>query len=399
MSNSSKSHSKMKSILLLPLLLLCIGEAHAQNTSNQTRHIAVLTPFYLDSAFDASGQFRFGKTLPSYLNPGMETYLGIQLAIDSLQKTGVAINVHIYDTKSATQSVENLIRNDSLNQMSFIVGYFNLNESAMIAKFAAAREIPTFNINLPNDAGINKNEYYSILNPTLNTHCNGLYQFLLKNYNKNPILYFRKKGMMEDKLQQYFKEAAVRSSSTPLKFRTVMLEDSLSTEQLKLFLDSTKNTVCIIGSLESTFSLQLCKQLATLRANYNSTIVGMPTWEQFDFTKPAYKGAEIIYSTASYIRPDNKLAQQITQQFKEKYFMKTSDLSFRALEVFLFLTRSSEVQTGKALMLSLLSNQSSLWGSIDLRPVIQKESGAIEYFENKKLYYIRKNDGVIKAVY
>ncbi|WP_431211653.1 hypothetical protein ACQ86N_38515 [Puia sp. P3] len=48
--------------------------------------VAIFAPLYLDSAFDATGNYRYDKNFPKYFNPGLEFYEGAQLALDSLQK-------------------------------------------------------------------------------------------------------------------------------------------------------------------------------------------------------------------------------------------------------------------------------------------------------------------------
>jgi hypothetical protein len=60
--------------------------SHAQTTDSTRYHIAVFLPLYLDSAFDASGNYRFEQNFPKYLNPGLEFYEGLELAMDSLHK-------------------------------------------------------------------------------------------------------------------------------------------------------------------------------------------------------------------------------------------------------------------------------------------------------------------------
>src|SRR5918911_1150193 len=49
--------------------------------------IAIFAPLYLDSAFDASHEYRYGKNVfPKFINSGLEFYEGVQLALDSLAK-------------------------------------------------------------------------------------------------------------------------------------------------------------------------------------------------------------------------------------------------------------------------------------------------------------------------
>jgi hypothetical protein len=40
-----------------------------------------------------------------------------------------------------------------------------------------------------------------------------------------------------------------------------------------------------------------------------------------------------------------------------------------------------------------------LFGEFDIQPIISKTTNTLDYFENKKLYFVRKADGVVKTVY
>src|SRR5829696_2258667 len=86
------------------------------------RHkIAVFAPLYLDSAFNYSGNYAFNKSFPKFLNPGIEFYQGVQLALDSLQKAGAPLEVFIYDIRSRTTSLPQLLRSAELENMEMII--------------------------------------------------------------------------------------------------------------------------------------------------------------------------------------------------------------------------------------------------------------------------------------
>src|SRR5579863_2693358 len=85
--------------------------AKAQNDSvEKVHHIALFAPLYLDSAFDETGSYRFDKNFPKLLNPGLEFYEGAQMAIDSLQKEGVPLEVTLYDTKSTKKTIAQILQ-------------------------------------------------------------------------------------------------------------------------------------------------------------------------------------------------------------------------------------------------------------------------------------------------
>jgi len=87
--------------------------------------VAVFTPLYLDSAFNANQAYKHDKYFPKYINPGLEFYEGIQLALDSLQKEKAQLDVYVYDLKSVTQSLSSVLNSDSFNNMDLIIGNVN----------------------------------------------------------------------------------------------------------------------------------------------------------------------------------------------------------------------------------------------------------------------------------
>src|ERR1700730_4766414 len=91
--------------LIMGLFLFFAGppRGFAQTNDSLKYHIAVFLPLYLDSAFDASGNYRFDQNFPKYLNPGLEFYEGMELAMDSLRKTGVPFDITVYDTRSTSR--------------------------------------------------------------------------------------------------------------------------------------------------------------------------------------------------------------------------------------------------------------------------------------------------------
>src|ERR1700754_448382 len=106
------------------------------------QHIAVFIPLYLDSAFDAAGNYRYDKNIPKYMSPGLEFWQGVQLAIDSLQQEGIQADIHIYDTRSTKNKFENIVSGEEIKKMHLIIEHVTVNEAARLAALAAQLNIP-----------------------------------------------------------------------------------------------------------------------------------------------------------------------------------------------------------------------------------------------------------------
>jgi len=387
-----------KYIFLLLVLTSAFRFLHAQ-TEVPKHKIAIFAPLYLDSAFNEENKYRYAaNTFPKFINPGLEFYEGAQLALDSLKKEYVPLEVFIYDTRSATESLTEQLNKPELENVELIISHCTAAETKILAEAGLRKNVPVINANLPNDGGVTGNPFFVLLNPTLRTQCEGIYKHLQKYYSLSPIVVFRKKGSLEDRIKMYLEESGKNTMAVPLKFKYVDLPDSFTVNQLKAHLDTVSQTVCLAGSLDENFGKKLVQQLALLtKQNYLSTVIGMPTWDGINFNKPEFKGIDIVYSTPFYNAKIDKVSQSITNYFTKKMFARPSDMVFRGYEVTFRFARLLK-QYGKDISSNLGNKQVKLFTDFDIQPVLNKQTMTLDYFENKKLHFLKWQDGVLKSI-
>ncbi|MEO7922446.1 MAG: ABC transporter substrate-binding protein [Chitinophagaceae bacterium] len=385
--------------LSLLTLLLLVFRIAAQEPVPKYK-IAIFVPLYLDSAFDYNDEYRYAKNVfPKFINPGLEFYEGAQLALDSLNKEKAPLEVFIYDTRSANQSLSEQLAQAEKDSAELIIAHCSSAEIKIFADAGLKNNIPVINVNLPNDGGITGNPFYVVLNPTLKTQCEGIYRHIQKYYSLNRIIVFRKKGQLEDRIKNYFEDFGKNTMSVPLKLKFVELTDSFTVNQLRPYLDTIDQTLCISGSLDENFGKRLVQQLAVLKKQeYQATVMGMPTWDGIAFNKPEYKGIEIIYSTPYYNAKMDKISQSITNHFNKVMYARPSDMVFRGYEVMFRYSRLL-LQYGADLSSNLGNKQVKLFTDYDIQPVLSKSNMTLDYFENKKLYFLKWQDGILKSVF
>src|SRR5688572_25270921 len=110
-------------------LVVAAYASTAQNDSaNLKRKIAIFAPLYLDSAFDATHEYKYAKNVfPKFINSGIEFYEGAQLALDSLNKEGAELEIYIYDTRSATQTLEQQLSKTATDGVELIIAHCSNN--------------------------------------------------------------------------------------------------------------------------------------------------------------------------------------------------------------------------------------------------------------------------------
>ncbi len=385
------------------LLIACSQlslRAFAQADSLPTKHrIAIFVPLYLDSAFNTADEYRYTKNVfPKFINSGLEFYEGAQLALDSMAREGKELEVFVYDTRSVKESLDQQLNKPELESVELIIAHCANNEVRPFAEAGLRKNIPVINVSVPNDGGTTNNPFFVVLNSTLKTQCEGIYKYIQKYYAIEPIVVFRKKGASEDQIKSYFDEYGKSTVSVPLKMKYIDLTDSFTVNQLRAHLDSNHRTLCIAGTLDGNFGKRLAFQLASINAKYPASVMGMPTWDGIrDFTKPEFKGLEIIYSTPFYNAKTDRVSQAITNYFNTVMYARPSDMVFRGYEV-TWKFGKLLLQYGKDLSSNLSNKQNKVFNDFDIQPVINKQNRSLDYFENKKLYFLKWQDGIIRSV-
>jgi hypothetical protein len=361
--------------------------------------VGVFAPIYIDSAF-SDNTYKLGNSISKSNMPGLEFYNGVMMAIDSLNAEGVNAEVFFYDTKSAAEPLNVILENPDLKSLSLIIASFNNRaEIKTLADFALVNKIPLISATYPNDGGIIENPYFVLINSTLKTHVDALYKFLQRTYATSNIVWVKKKGQMDDLIQSYFTDNNKKTPAVPLKVKTVELIDSFPTADLLIKLDSNRQNIVVCGTLNEGFAMSVIKTLST-NINYATIVIGMPNWDGFrDLFKPEYKAVGVIYTSPyNYTRTD-KLGLYLTTKYRNKFLSRPSDLVFKGYESFYHFTKLS-IKYRENLTHNLSDKSFKLFNDFDIQPVkFKKENKDPDYWENRKLYFIKKVDGQIKLLF
>lgn len=386
----------LRRILFFYFLLFIVSFTHAQQTLNKQK-IAVLAPLYLDSAFDNNNYKLTGISLPKYILPGLDFYHGVMTAIDSLQKENTPIDVVIYDTKQ-TGGLNSLLADIKQQNVAMILASFNnSSEQKTVSDFSFSENIPVISATYPNDANLGMNPFFVMVNSTLKTHVDAMYDYVQRNYAKYKILFITKSGAFESRIKNQFDNLSKQYKS--LSYKTLVLPDNYDPSFLLSSLDSTKQNLVICGSLNDNFGLSIVRAISAA-ASYKTTVVGMPTWESADaFNNTDCNGVEVVYSTPyNYSRTD-KTGASLTNLYKLQHNGRPSDMYFKGFEtMYHFSKLLAKYHTN---MLNNISESSSykIANDFNFQPVrLSKESYAPDFLENKKLYFVKKMDGQVKGI-
>ena len=388
-------------LFFMMIVLLCNSfsfSINAQNTSTQTTKIyqvGIFAPMYLDTIFTNTGTIRFKEGIPKFMLPGLEFAHGAEIALDSIRTGKQNVVATLYDTKSYTQSVAQLIKDKKLDNLDIIIGSVKDFEFKQLADFALVKNIPFISATYPNDGGITANPFLVVVNATLKAHCEAIFSYLLQNHGADKIFICRQKGAQEDKVASYFKMINGQEGKPLLDIQTLNFDSAVSPRLLKARLDSNRQTVIIGGSLDESFATNLTTACYELHNTYPITLLGMPNWDNFKaLTKnDAYEDFPVYFTTPYFNTKWDTYSKMINSAYTKKYKGKPTDMVFKGFECTYLFTKLI-TKYPEDVMNHLNDKGSKVFSDYNFKPVmIKKDASVPDYFENKHVYFVRMMNG------
>lgn len=384
----------MKKTLLAVLFSLITVVSFSQQTDTaKIYRVGIFASLYLDSSF-AGSNYKFTNQMPKYILPGLDFVQGALMAVDSI-KTNKQLEVKVFDLRSANQSFQQLKNNNAFDSLDLIIASVSGNEYRQLADIALLKSIPFVSATYPNDGGVTNNPYTIIVNSTLAVHCEAIFNFVMRNHSTANIVYARKKGQQEDRLLAYFNNynKGAKEGSQLLKWKNVLLRDSFTGNDLSSSLDSEKTNLVICGSLDEIFGMRLVKILHDMQKQYPFEIVGMPTWETIkDLNLPEYKELT-VYHSSTFFNTGTLKWNYFTKTFTDVTYGRPSDLAYKGYELTWNFVNQL-LKYGPALMHNINDRSFRLFTEFDFKPVINSTNGKPDYYENRRIYIIKRSNGL-----
>lgn len=362
--------------------------------------VGIFAPLYLDSVF-TKNTFRYKQAVPRFIMPAVDFVQGALIALDSLQAGEDYVDASVYDTKSYTEKIPDLIRNKKLDSLQLIIGSVRDEDFTQLAAFALQRNIPFISATHPNVAGVTANPYLVVMNSTLKAHCDAIYSYILQNHGSDKIYLCRQKGKQEDMVASYFKTMNEQDGKPLLPIQVLNMDDNMTTAFLRSKLDSNSKSIIIGGSLDETFAGSLAKACYDLNKTYPITLIGMPNWDGFSafYNKKSLAGFPVYFTTPFYTEKTDDFSKSLTTAYYNKYRGKPSDMAYKGFESVYLFTKLLAKDPG-SFMSRISEKNDKVFCEYNFRPVKQNDKAAQpDYFENKHLYLIKILNGTISRAW
>jgi ABC-type branched-subunit amino acid transport system substrate-binding protein len=366
-----------------------VVEKPAQKKERYT--VAVLTPMYLDS-FDLAKNL---ANIPDFALPGIEFYKGIQMAADTLNRAGIKVDVHVYDTRSKYLSLARLIETKKFDSVDCIIGNVSGSEIQQLAAFCKSKEIMLISAVSPNDGEQEANPYFVLLQPRLQTHMQKLRKQINSKHTVDNIIFCKRDGNnAENNAWNYFnKEVSTSSEAT----KSINIKgDVLTVAMLAPKLDKQRTNVIVLAVLGTDAAEQNLQVIQEFRMQgYDIVVYGMPTWRDMEILKNTELIGDMhVYITTAYTLEDLRDEQKYVQNtFKTEMGSEPSNIVFKGFDALYFFSHLLNAN-GKPMAKYLSKNNKHFCTPYSIAPAYDNE--VFKYYENKFLYLAHFHNGTVK---
>jgi len=266
--------------------------------------IAILLPFMLDNQEPSSTTLRF-----------VEFYQGALIAVDSLRKEGLNVELYPFDTQKTESSIDKVLYQPILKDVDLIIGPAYSNQIKKVSDFALENEIPFIVPFSSKSEEVYTNPYMFQYNISNNDQmCLMADKFFNDFKNDNIIIVY---PLKEDK---YTKKVFVDSLKSKMALENmanihfVPIDDSLKMKSFDEFIDTKHNQMNTI-IVPTTDPLTLNKSLPHINSlpKKNLQIFGFSEWNNIQ-TADLY-----VQQTYSYAQFKFNKDDRATRRFLDKY--------------------------------------------------------------------------------
>lgn len=245
-----------------------------------------------DDVIDDKAEF------PQKPKAAVEFYEGALLAIDSMRKTGMRVNVWVYDVDDLDSGKTGaILAKPEFANMDLIIGPFSPGPFDEVAEFANAHHIGIVSPVSSANRVLFKNPMAMKSVPSAGTQMEQLAQHIYKERKEENVVLITSGLLKEHRVSASFRDEINR-------LRTADGKDSIRVNQgfsgIESKLQKDKMNVLVIPSTSQAFVTDLLRNLYGLADKYQITVYGMPAWTDYDNLDYEYLEALHFHFAAPY---------------------------------------------------------------------------------------------------
>lgn len=249
----------------------------------------------------------------------VEYYEGFLMAVDSLKRQGVSVNLYTYDTKGKSDVTQSILAKEEMKNMDIIFGPAHAANVKTLAEFAEKNQTRVVVPFSPEVEQVFKNPYIYQVNTPQSYLYSEVYEHFLRKFSKANIMF------LDAGTGQNEKAEFIKGMKNELKTNQVAYKHISNSDTLKILaaIDSTRENIFIPTSGKDLSLTRLIPQLTQIHRSYPNVdlhLFGYPEWQTYtqDYLASFYELDTYFYSSF-YTNNLFPAAVRFTQEYRRWY--------------------------------------------------------------------------------
>ncbi len=328
------NNQKYKAALLLPLYLPGNGQPGAVNVNKALllSKISLSNQTVMNNQ-DTSSVLN-GINIDQKAVSFFEFYEGALLAIDSMQRSGMNIELFVFDVTNQ-QMINSLLQLDEFRDLNLIIGpvYPELQET--VASFAAKNRIPMVSPLSPAGNFEKNNSYYFKVSPGKDYQIEQTALYIADEFSDKNFILLQIAGesnSAEAKLAQLSKEKLMVKSGNRLFHEYNFQKQGVNS--IKSILDENGENVFLIPTDNEAHVSIAVTNLTALAEHYNIVLIGTPALTKMkSLQMENFHRIRLRYLTPHFVDYNKPLVRRFVGRYRETFSTEPSQFSFQGFDV------------------------------------------------------------------
>lgn len=254
----------------------------------KTIKAAVMLPFMAGTSTNMDEQVRM-----------VEYYEGFLMAVDSLKKQGVSIDLYTYDTKGREATLNSILSKKEMKNMDIIFGPAKAQDIDVLATFADKNNIRLVVPFAPKVDEVFKNPHIYQINTPQSYLYSEVYEHFTRKFSDSNVIFLNASNGDREK-DEFIKGMKTELRNNGISYRDFTVTDNFY--EITTVMDTLRYNIFIPTSGKSTALVKILPQLTQIRRehpNYMMNLFGYPEWQTYtnDYLASFYEIDTYFYSS------------------------------------------------------------------------------------------------------
>lgn len=325
--------------------------------SKEVYEIGLLLPFYLDKnqqIMESHNHTNEKKSIYEPTRQALDFYHGVVLALDSLSKAGLSVNLRVYETDRDTAKINKLINLPEFKNLDLIIGPIENVES--VAQKANEYNIPMICPFAYSNKILLENSFVAKATTTISVMIEEASRYLVEKYKNENIIIIDGLGKNDaaafktykKAINENLKKAGIKDTATCVKAESYASKtwvDKLRKDKINILVVPNSEFSYVSSFLSNLNNISIKPQYK----DYQFIVFGMDDWARWDDLDTYYKVKFQVHIPGSvHIDFDDKertipFIASFRNKYKcdpDKYAMMGFDITFYMMSGYLKMGKS-----------------------------------------------------------